>query len=736
LLAVALVFGQTLGHGFVSFDDNGYVYENPHVKSGLSLEGVAWAFTHSYEANWHPLTWLSHMLDCQLYDLKPWGHHLSNVLLHAAAAILLFLVLRRMTGRLWPSALVAAVFAVHPLRVESVAWVAERKDVLSGLFFMLTLAAYGRYVRRPSSLGRYLLVMLLFALGLLAKPMLVTVPFVLLLLDYWPLRRWNPSSAGSVPRPCSAWCPGTSSAGTVPGALLLRSSGTPLRLVLEKLPLLALAAASCVATLLAQAGAIVSVAHVPMRWRIANALVSYVAYLGQFFYPAGLAPLYPHPEGAVAAWKVIGALLAITGITAAVLAWRRRFPCLLVGWLWYLGMLLPVIGLVQVGVQAMADRYTYLPQIGLVLALAWGVADVARDWRCPRWICGVAASLVLLLLAGCAWRQTSYWRDTITLWTRTLDCTSRNSAAQNNLGGALYWQGRFNEAAAHFQTALEIRPDFAEAHNGLGSALLVCGHVNEAIAEFQTAVGLDPDFALAQNNLGGALARCGRFAEAIPHFRKAVETKPDYADAHYNLGLVLVDCGRADEAIAEFRTALRFKPDDAEVHNSLGSVLAGRGRITEAIAEFQKALKVDPDLADAHANLGSALAQEGDSRGAAAQWREALRLQPDDVAVLNRLAWLLATHPDGAVRNGAEAIGLARRAARLSGGRDPAILDTLAAAYAEAGRFPEAVETAQQALSLAAAAGNWPLADALRSRLGLYGTGSAFRQAQPPPSAR
>jgi tetratricopeptide (TPR) repeat protein len=713
LLAVALVFGQTLGHGFVNFDDDDYVYKNPHVKGGLSLEGVAWACTQGYAANWHPLTWLSHMLDCQIYDLQPWGHHLSNVLLHAAAAILLFLVLRRMTGRLWPSALVAAVFAVHPLRVESVAWVAERKDVLSGLFFMLTLAAYGRYVRRPSSLGRYLLVMLLFALGLLAKPMLVTVPFVLLLLDYWPLRRF-------------------STLHRAPSWRRFLIEKLPM-LVIEKLPLLAVAAASCVVTLLVQAETIQSIGKIPISWRLANALVSYVAYLGQLFYPAGLAPLYPHPEGAVAAWKVIGALLVLTGISAAVVAWRRRFPCLLVGWLWYLGMLLPVIGLVQVGEMAMADRYTYLPQIGLVLAMVWGAADLARDWRCPRWACGVAASLVLLLLMGCAWRQTSYWRDSITLWTRTLDCTSGNYMAYNGLGSALLDRGRFAEAIPQFQKALDIDRHFELAYNNLGSALLGCGLLDQAIVQYQKAVDLKPDFALAQNNLGGALARRGQFKEAIPHFKKAVETEPDYAEAHYNLGLAWGDRGRIDEAIAEFQTAVKIEPDYADAHSSLGAVLAGCGRITEAIAEFQKVLEIKPDDADAHYNLGWALAQAGDIRGAFAQWHEAVRLQPDNPALLNRLAGLLATHPDRAVRNGVEAVGLARRAAQLSGGRDPAILDTLAAAYAEAGRFPEAVETAQRALSLASAAGNKPLADVLRSRIKLYQTGSPFHQTQPPP---
>ena len=355
LLAVALVFGQTVRHDFVNYDDNAYVYENPQVAGGLTAHGIAWAFTSFHVSNWHPLTWLSHMLDCQFYGLHAGGHHLTNVLLHAATAILLFLVLRRMTGDLWPSAFVAAVFAIHPLRAESVAWVAERKDVLSGLFFMLTLGAYAGYARRPFSLGRYLTVVLLFALGLMAKPMLVTLPFVLLLLDYWPLGRIGPHRRTGI--------------------------SSFRRVVVEKIPLLALTAASCVATVIAQGTAVIAIDVIPLPSRIANALVSYVAYMGQLFYPAGLAVLYPHPEGGLPIWKVAASSLVLAGISAAALVWRRRFPYLFVGWFWYVGMLVPVIGLVQVGLHAMADRYTYLPQIGLCIAVTWGVAQLAASRR-------------------------------------------------------------------------------------------------------------------------------------------------------------------------------------------------------------------------------------------------------------------------------------------------------------------------------------------------------------------
>ena len=483
LLAVTLVFGQAIGHDFVSYDDPRYVWENPHVAGGLTREGLAWVFTHSHGFNWHPLTGLSHMLDCQCFGLCAEGHHAVNVLLHAGTVVLLFLVLRQMTrrseraDRFWPSAFVAAVFAVHPLRVESVAWVAERKDVLSGLLFMLTLAAYLGYARHPFSLARYLLVALVFALGLMAKPMLVTVPFVLLLLDYWPLGRWQGS--GEKGRKgereegrrresefsLSPLLPFSPDHGyTVPALLTTRA------LLLEKLPLLALAAAASVATVLAQSEAMKLNTCVSLPWRIGNALVSYVAYLGQLFCPLGLAVFYPHPENHLPVWEVIAAFLVLAGITVGALcSWRR--PYLLVGWLWYLGMMVPTIGLVQVGFQSMADRYTYLPQVGLSVALAWGVAEVARSWSYRRWVCGLGSALVLAGLMACAWLQTSYWRNSETLWTHAVACTAQNAKAHSYLGMALADLGRSDEAIAHFRKALEIKPDEAEASLHLGYVL-------------------------------------------------------------------------------------------------------------------------------------------------------------------------------------------------------------------------------------------------------------------------
>ncbi len=442
LLAVAAVFGQTVSHDFVYFsDDAEYVTDNRLVQQGLTGQGIVWALTTFHTTNWHPLTWLSHMLDCELYVLNPGGHHLTNVLLHAAAAVLLLLALRRMTGALWASAWVAAVFALHPLRVESVAWVAERKDVLSGLFFMLTLWFYARYAERPASWGRYLLVVASFALGLTAKSMLVTLPFVLLLLDYWPLGRLGPSREGSAAEGADP---------PRPGRLLVR-------LVVEKIPFFVLAAASCVVTLAANRSAVKPLEQLPFLWRLANAAVAYVAYLGNMLYPVGLAVLHPVPKGPPPAWETAAAVTLLLAISTAAFVLRRKCPYLLVGWLWYLGTLVPVIGLVRAGNEGMADRFTYLTQIGLYMAIAWGAVHVVRSWPDCRWGIAAVAALVVAGLMGCASQQTQYWHDSETLWKHTLECIPQNPIAENNLGNALAARGEFGEAIDHYQKALEAQ---------------------------------------------------------------------------------------------------------------------------------------------------------------------------------------------------------------------------------------------------------------------------------------
>jgi tetratricopeptide (TPR) repeat protein len=570
------VFGQTLRYEFIDFDDNEYVYENPVVARGLTLKGIVWAFS-CHAANWHPLTWLSHMLDCQFYGLHPGGHHLTNVILHAATVIALFLVLRRMTGAFWRSAFVAAVFAIHPLRVESVAWVAERKDVLSGLFFMLTIGAYVRYVEecKVQSAKRkvfYGLTIVLFALGLMAKPMLVTLPVVLLLLDYWPLQRNE--SAGE--------------------------------LLVEKLPLLALSAAACVATLLAQAGAIQSAEFYSLRPRFGNALVTCLIYLGQMVWPSGLAAFYPFPVKGPPAWEV-----ALTGVLLAsllVAAWgeRRKQPWLLMGWLWYLAMLLPVIGVIQVGMQAHADRYTYLPQIGIYVAVTW----LAAEWRFSRVVLGSLMAGVLAVLMVCAWKQTAYWENSETLWNHTLACTTGNNVAHVNLGADLLKKGRVDEAIVHDQEALQIKPNDAQAHNNLGLAFFRQGRMDEAVSQYQKALEIKPDYAGAHYNLGLGFRKQGRLAQAILQYQKALEIKPEYTEAHNNLGNVLLQTGRADEAISHLQKAAQLNPGNALLIYNLGAALQQMGRVDEAIACYQKALAIDPGNAPARNNLEKARLQK------------------------------------------------------------------------------------------------------------------------------
>ena len=536
LAAIAAVFGQTLGHKFVEYDDPTYVYDNPLIRAGITGEGLRAAFTKPHALNWHPLTTISHMLDCQFCGLNPRWHHATNVVLHAATALVLLLVLTRMTGRFWRAAIVVAIFAVHPLRVESVAWVAERKDVLSGLFFALTLGAYVRYCRRPFSILNYLVVVACFALGLMSKPMLVTLPFVLLLLDYWPLGRTERKT---------------------PGDGEIKAASPYVRLLLEKVPLFVLSAGSCVATLLAQGHEMEAVQSFPLVARITNAAISCVAYLGQMFWPARLAVLYPHPvvTGALAAdrfwiWRSIGAATLLAAVTAVAVLTRRRFPWLLVGWLWYLGMLVPVIGLAQAGWQSMADRYTYLPHIGISLALVWTAAELSAGWPFRRLVGGLAAAVLIAAMIAIAWRQTTFWQNSETLWSRALDCTSRNAVAHTGLGKVYQSQGRIAEAVKQYQLAIEINPVHLQAHNNLGAILFQQGRLDEAIKHYQAAVRANPNYAKAHGNLGSCYYRQGKVNEAIAEYRLALKIDPNYVDARNNLALVLKAQGSAEKASA------------------------------------------------------------------------------------------------------------------------------------------------------------------------------------------
>src|SRR2546430_2185910 len=679
-----LVFGQTLRHKFVTYDDPQYVYENAKVAAGVSLEGVSWAFTHTIAGNWHPLTTVSHMFDCQLYGLKPAGHHFTNVLLHTIAVILLFLVLRQMTGTLWRSAFVAALFAIHPLHVESVAWISERKDVLSAVFFILTLGAYIRYVRKPS-VTSYLLVLLLFALGLMSKPMLVTVPFVLLLLDYWPLGRIRgPAFAKTMARQ----------------AVVSSQWSMVSRLVTEKIPLFVLSALSSVATSLAQLYGARATDQLPLAWRLNNAAVSYVAYIWQMFWPTRLAAFYPHPNDQLPLWQVLLAIAFLIAVSLMAIHWRKERPYIFTGWFWYVGMLVPVIGLVQVAEQARADRYTYLPQIGLYVLIVWGITDlmapimmrnsgsrpvatglrpvtrgspgVRTDGPQHRGYKPFFAAIAAAIIIALSWRafvQTSYWENSEMLWNHTLAITRDNDMAHNNLGYLFLRRGELDEAISHFETALKIRSGNASAHYNLGGALI-------------------------ENNLATALARKGLLGEAIGHYEKAAKLRPDYGDAYFNLG----------------------------------SVLFRQGRIGEAIAQWQKALATQPSDAGFHTVLGNAFLKSGLQKDAIAEYEHAARISPQDPLARSNLAWLLATSSDASIRDGNRAIELAEQAVQLSGGKDPTYLRTLAAARAEGGRFAQAVAAAEQALRIAGTEGKSGLANALRDEIALYELGLPYHE--------
>jgi len=528
-LALALTtlasYWQVRNCQFVNYDDKQYVAENRHVKVGLTGKSVVWAFTTGHASNWHPLTWLSHMLDCHLFGTSPHWHHFTNLLLHIANTLLLFTVLKQMTAALWRSAFVAALFALHPLHVESVAWIAERKDVLSTFFWMLTMIAYLSYVRRPG-IGRYLLALLVFALGLMAKPMLVTLPFVLLLLDYWPLGRLR--LRGDVNR--KSWS----------------------RLVCEKVPFFTLSAISSIVTFLVQqsGAAVATVEKVPIDFRIANALVSYISYIVKMVYPRRLAVLYPLSGHDLLTWRPVVSLIILLSLSAAIIRIAQRRRYIAVGWLWYLGTLVPVIGLIQVGEQAFADRYTYIPLIGLFIIVGWALPDLLSKWRYRKITLALSAGIVLVVLLICTRIQVRYWQDSFTLFGHALEVTENNAGMHRAMGLSLVSQRRFDEAVSHCRQAVQINPNSARLHESLGITLAAQGNFDEAISSYHQALQLKPNYAEVYNYLGDALQSQGRLDEAVNSYSQALQLKPNYAEAHNNLSVALLFKGRSNEAIA------------------------------------------------------------------------------------------------------------------------------------------------------------------------------------------
>lgn len=574
IVSTLAVYGQVVTHQFINLDDDVYIWKNPMVIGGLTLKGMAWAFTTFHSANWHPLTWLSHMVDSQLFGLNAGGHLFVNALIHVCNTLLLFFFVRRITGARMRSAIVAALFALHPLHVESVAWAAERKDTLSTFFGLLCLLAYVRHVEKPSG-KTYVLVTVWLTLGLTAKPMLVSWPCILLLLDYWPLHRLRWRSTDGIRRFAKSWWP----------------------LVREKLPLFGLVATSMVVTYVAQSrgGAVQGLVGTPLFLRLSNALVSYAKYLLLTFWPKGLAIFYPFSHHAVPVWKWSGALIFLAAITVVALRNARKRPYLIVGWLWFLGTLVPVIGLVRVGGQAMADRYTYIPSIGLFIALVFGFADLFKTWRMGRVSIAIVSATTIVILAVLTAFQINRWRDSETLFAYVLSVTSGNAVVQNNLGCVLHQQGRHGEAIVRFTEALHIKPDFVDA--------------------------------LA--NMGLALRKQGKTAEAIGFWKRALRVKPDSAKAHWQLGLVLSDQGKTDDVLQELAKAVELDPSDFDIRMDLGLELTRRDRLLEATSQLNEALRIRPDSAEAHNNLGLILLMAGQPEMSLPHFSAALRLRPD-----------------------------------------------------------------------------------------------------------
>jgi len=670
VLAAVAAYWPVAHNDWIMYDDTVYLVDNEVVKQGLTTEGFAWSLTSFKGGNWHPLTWLSIMLDVELWGMNMGGHHISGLVLHTLSTILLFLALALMTGAPWQSAFVAAAFALHPLHVESVAWIAERKDTLSGLFFMVTLCSYWWYVQRPG-VFRYLLVFLSVALGLMSKPMLVTLPLVLLLLDYWPLKRFPFGANADTAKP------------------VLR---TTLKLVLEKLPMLALAAAISAVTVVAQreSEALRSFEAVPLDLRVQNSIVSYLTYLRKTVWPSDLALFYPYQKNLPVA-EVLVALAILVGVTAlAVFLWRRR-PYLSVGWFWYLGTLVPVIGLIQVGKQPYADRYTYLPLIGVFIIVAWGMADLIPI-RGRRILLAVAATAVLTTWGWVAQTQVRHWRDSVSMYEHTLSVTEGNYMIHYNLGKFFQDQKRHEEAIAHYRAAIQIAPGFGLPHNNL-ALLLPPSETEEIIEHLRAAARFSPGNPEIQNNLANALSNQGLYDEADLHFRESIRLRPT-ANAYSNRALNLIKAGRYDEAASSAGMAVRLNPRYPQARNSLATAYAKQGKAGEAIA----------------------------------QYREALRLMPGWPPAERRLAWLLATHPDPQFRDAQEALRLAQHASSRTGNRDPDMLDTLAAAMAEAGEFEQAVAIGERAAARADATGKTSLAAAIRQRTALYRSGRPYRE--------
>ncbi len=617
LLAVA-VFWPVVGYEFVRYDDDRYVLDNPHVKEGLTGESVTWAFARPHYHMWHPVTTLSFLLDYELFGLNPAGYHLVNLLFHLANTLLLFWVLFRMTGAVWPSVFVAAVFAVHPLQVESIAWVAERKNVISGFFWLLTMLAYVRYAERPG-VGRYLMVLAALCLGLMAKPIVVTLPFALLLLDYWPLDRIRWENDGKPPG--------------------RRSRYSVRRLIAEKIPMLAPAAAVAAVTFAVQKAGGAVPQHIPLGYRLANAFISYLTYLEKMIWPSRLVVFYPHPAGQFSRTALAISVPVLILISAYCIYAGRRWRYLPVGWLWYLGILVPVAGLIQAGAQARADRYMYITMIGPLVIIAWGWRDIATRGRVFKVAPAVVAIVLLSAAAVCTSRQLQYWRDGETLFGRAIEVTEDNFVMHNNYGNLLKKAGRTDEAMEHYAVCLQLRSDSPEVHNNLGIALVAKGDIDGAVEHYRRALTLlqshSPGrytargLAETHHNLANALKRKKNFAEAAEHYIASLNLRPDNIDTLHGLGTTYAAMRRFDDAIDCYNRILELEPDNIIAHGLLGMALGEQGKFDEACEQFRIVLEHRPNDFEMHCNLGVVLQQQDRLKEAIEQYRRAVQIKPD-----------------------------------------------------------------------------------------------------------
>lgn len=586
VLITASVYRQVINFDFINYDDNEYVFNNPHVQNGITYDSIIWAFTTGHSSNWHPLTWLSHMTDCRIFGLWAGGHHLTSLVFHIINSLLLFFVFQKMTGGKWQSAFMAALFALHPLHVQSVAWISERKDVLSAFFWMLTLLAYVRYVRRPDR-PSYVLVLAFYLLGLMSKPMVMTLPFVLLLLDYWPLNRFRLDGSQK--------------------NRVAKIAG----LFWEKIPLFILTAASAGITFLAQDkwGAVRSFDMIPLTHRLSNMLISYVQYIVKFLYPIKLGIFYPYPEG-VPGWKLIASIMVLTAVSWAAIKLINRKPWFIVGWLWFLGTLVPVIGIVQVGIQSMADRYMYLPMIGLLILISWGIPELFCKWRYRKTILSLSSAFVILVFLWITHIQLTYWTDTYTLFTRALAITDNNAFAYNVVADELALKGDYKTAEKYFLAALAIKADDADAIKGLGRLAYHKKDYDKAIYYYQNALVIRPAdreilnmTGKAYYNLGLVASKQGNINDALNNYKKAIGINPDFADAHKSLADVLFSKGDMAQAVKHYSEAFRINPDDATTHYNIGVILFLQKKIKAADEHFYQAVQIDDSYEKAKAAL-------------------------------------------------------------------------------------------------------------------------------------